>query len=179
VFNHRKSLSSSHFEIWFPHGVDCGLVGCITPENGSGMFHRNENHRWDYTAPQPRSPHDIILASIILILEPGSSASIVSGYGLNYQAIEVRSPAEVRDFSFNLYVQTSSEAHPASCPMGIGGPFPGVKRGRGVTLTTHPHLMPRPWKSRSYTFSPHCASIGLLWNCFYNSHPQIWTSAVG
>jgi len=24
-----------------------------------------------------------------------------------------------------------------SCPMGTGGPFPGVKRGRGVTLTTH------------------------------------------
>jgi hypothetical protein len=27
------------------------------------------------------------------------------------------------------------EAHPASCPMGNGGPFPGVKRGRVVTLT--------------------------------------------
>jgi hypothetical protein len=31
---------------------------------------------------------------------------------------------------------------------------PGVKRGRGVTLTTHPHLVPRPWMSRSYTSSP-------------------------
>lgn len=26
----------------------------------------------------------------------------------------------------------------ASKPMGTGGPFPGVKRGRGLTLTTHP-----------------------------------------
>jgi len=25
-----------------------------------------------------------------------------------------------------------------SCPMGTGGPFPGVKRGQVVTLTTHP-----------------------------------------
>jgi hypothetical protein len=35
-------------------------------------------------------------------------------------------------------VQTSSEAHPASCPVGTGGLFPGVKLGRGVTLTIHP-----------------------------------------
>jgi hypothetical protein len=39
-----------------------------------------------------------------------------------------------------LSVQTGSGAHPASCTMGTGGPFPGVKRDRGVTLTTHPHL---------------------------------------
>jgi len=31
---------------------------------------------------------------------------------------------------------------------------PGVKRGRGVTLTTHPYLVPRSWMSRSYTSSP-------------------------
>jgi hypothetical protein len=46
-------------------------------------------------------------------------------------------PAEVKDFSSSLCVQTSSETHSASCTMGTGGPFPGVKRGRGVTLTTH------------------------------------------
>jgi hypothetical protein len=31
---------------------------------------------------------------------------------------------------------------------------PGVKRGRDVTLTTHPHLVPRSRRSRSYTSSP-------------------------
>jgi hypothetical protein len=31
---------------------------------------------------------------------------------------------------------------------------PGLKRGRGVTLTTHPHLVPRSRMSRSYTSSP-------------------------
>jgi hypothetical protein len=35
-----------------------------------------------------------------------------------------------------------------------GGSFPGVKRGRGVTLTTHPHLVPRLRMSKSYTSSP-------------------------
>jgi hypothetical protein len=31
---------------------------------------------------------------------------------------------------------------------------PGVKRGRGVTLTTHPHLVPRSRMSGSYISSP-------------------------
>jgi hypothetical protein len=59
--------------------------------------------------------------------EPGSSGSIVSGYGLDDRAIEVRSPAEAKDFSFNPCIQTGSGAHPASCTMGTGGPFPGAK----------------------------------------------------
>jgi hypothetical protein len=75
--------------------------------------------------------------------EPGSSGSIVSGYGLDDQAIGVRSLAGAEDFSSNFCVQTGSGAHPASCTMGTGGPFPGVKRSRGVMLTTHPHLVPR------------------------------------
>jgi hypothetical protein len=59
---------------------------------------------------------------------------------MNDQATLVRSPAEAKDFYSTLCVQTSSEAHPASCTMGVEGPSPGVKRGRSVTLTTHPHL---------------------------------------
>jgi hypothetical protein len=59
--------------------------------------------------------------------EPGSSVSIVSGYELDDRAIEVRSPAEERDFSSSLCVQTGSGAHPASGIMGTGGPLPGGK----------------------------------------------------
>jgi hypothetical protein len=55
----------------------------------------------------------------------------VSDYGLDDRAIGVRSPAEARDFSCSLCVQTGSEAHPASCTMGTGGPFPGVKARPG------------------------------------------------
>jgi hypothetical protein len=63
--------------------------------------------------------------------EPGSSVSIVSGYGLDDRAIEVRYPAETKDFSSNLCVQTGSGAHSASCTMGTGGPFPGGKARPG------------------------------------------------
>jgi len=38
---------------------------------------------------------------------------------------------------FSAPVQTSAGAHPASYTMGTGS-FPGVKSGRGVTLTTQP-----------------------------------------
>jgi hypothetical protein len=81
-----------------------------------------------------------------------SSVSIVSDYGLDDWAIGVRTPAGAKDFSSNL--QTGSEAHPTSCTMGTGGPFPGEKRSRVVTLTTHSHLVPRSRMSRSYTSSP-------------------------
>jgi hypothetical protein len=36
---------------------------------------------------------------------------------------------------------------------------PGVKRGQCVTPTTHPHLLPRSWISRSCTSSPPSASM--------------------
>jgi hypothetical protein len=80
--------------------------------------------------------------------------AVVSDYGLDDQAIGVRSPAGAKDFSSILCVQTGSGAHPASCTICTEGPFPGAKRGRGVTLTTHPHLVPRSRMSRSYTSSP-------------------------
>jgi hypothetical protein len=88
--------------------------------------------------------------------EPGSSVNIVSGYGLDDRAIEVRSPA---DFSSNLCVQTGSGAHPASCPMGTGGPFPGTKARPGRDADHSPHLVPRSRMSRSYTSSPPSASM--------------------
>jgi hypothetical protein len=56
-----------------------------------------------------------------------NSGSIVSDYGLDDQAIGVRSPAGAKDFSCNLCVQTGTGAHPASYPMGTVGPFPAGK----------------------------------------------------
>jgi hypothetical protein len=67
---------------------------------------------------------------------PGSVLGIATGYGLDGPGIESR--WEVR---FSAPVQTGPGAHPASCTMGIGS-FPGVKSGRGVTLTPHPLLVP-------------------------------------
>jgi hypothetical protein len=61
----------------------------------------------------------------------GSSGSIVSDYGLDNRAIGIGSPAGAKDFSSSLCVQTGSRAHPASCPVGTGGPFPGGKARPG------------------------------------------------
>jgi hypothetical protein len=55
----------------------------------------------------------------------------VSDYGLDDRAIGVRSLAGAKDFSSILFVQTGSGAHPASCPVGTGGPFSGGKARPG------------------------------------------------
>jgi hypothetical protein len=99
------------------------------------------------------------IAFCIMSWSRGSSVSIVSDSGLDDRAIGVRSPAWAKDFSSDLCVQTGSEAHPASCTMSTGGPFPGAKRGRGLSLTTHTHVVPRSRMSRSYTSSPPSASM--------------------
>jgi hypothetical protein len=65
------------------------------------------------------------------IMSRASSGSIVFDYGLDDWAIGVRSPAWEKDISSNLYVQTGSGSHPASCTMGTGGPFPGGKARPG------------------------------------------------
>jgi hypothetical protein len=57
----------------------------------------------------------------------GSSVSVVPDCRLDDRG----SPAEVKDFSSSLGIQTSSEAHPASFPVGTGGPFPGGKARPG------------------------------------------------
>jgi hypothetical protein len=57
--------------------------------------------------------------------------SSMSGYGLDDWAIEVRSPAEAKDFSSSLCVQTGSGAHLDSCPIGTAGHFPATKARPG------------------------------------------------
>jgi hypothetical protein len=54
---------------------------------------------------------------------------------------------------FPAPVQTGLGTHPASCTMSIGS-FPGVKSGRGMTLTPHPLLVPWTWKSRAIPLLP-------------------------
>jgi len=51
-------------------------------------------------------------------------------------------------------------AHSASCTMGTWS-FPGVKCGQGVTLTTHPLLALRSWKSRAMPLTPSGPQPGL------------------
>jgi hypothetical protein len=103
------------------------------------------------------------------------SVAIVSDYILDDR---VQSPAEAKDFPSSLRVQTSSEDHPASYPMGTRGPFPGVKRGQSVTLTTHRHLVSRSRMSRSYSSSPlgaYMAVAGLLYFYIWNPSERFTT----
>jgi hypothetical protein len=56
-----------------------------------------------------------------------SSVGIALGYGLDDRGSWVRFPAEAGNFSLHHHVQNGSVAHPASCPMGARGSFPGGK----------------------------------------------------
>jgi hypothetical protein len=76
--------------------------------------------------------------------EPGSSVNIVSGYGLDDRAIEVRSPAKAKRI-FTLASVSIPALGPSQPPVQWmpGVLSSGVKRGRGVTLTTRLNLVPR------------------------------------
>ena len=67
---------------------------------------------------------------------PGSSFGIATDYGMDGPGIE--SPWGA---TFSAPVQTGPGAHPASYTMYTGS-IPGLKSGRGVTLTPHPLLVP-------------------------------------
>jgi hypothetical protein len=58
-----------------------------------------------------------------------------------------------KEFSCSLCVQNSSEAHPASYPIGTGGRFPGGKAWPGCDDDHSPQLVTRSRMSRGYTFS--------------------------
>jgi hypothetical protein len=91
-----------------------------------------------------------------------------------------------KDFSSSLCVQTGSGAHPASVRWVPRILSPGLKRSRGVTLTTHPHLVLRSSMRRSYNSSPQSAfmvfsatalafkcSIGISKFLFYHSFTKL------
>jgi len=89
-----------------------------------------------------------LITLIIFSVGPGSVVGIATGYGLDGPGIESRWGAR-----FSAPVQTGPGAHTASCTMSTGS-FPGVKTGRGVTLTPHPLLVPWSWKSRAIPLLP-------------------------
>ena len=86
---------------------------------------------------------------VMRTLPVGGSDSVVgiaTGYGLDGPGIE---SLWRRDFPH----LSCPGAHPASCKMGTCS-FPGVKSGRGVTLTRHPLLVPRSRKGRAIPLLP-------------------------
>jgi hypothetical protein len=108
----------------------------------------------------------VTFASIVCIacffLESRSSGSIVPGYGLDDRGDRGSVPDKGKEFSSSLCVQTGSGAHPASCTMGTGGPFPRGKTRPESDADNSPHLMPRSWMSRSYTSFPPSAFMACI-----------------
>jgi hypothetical protein len=102
----------------------------------------------------------------------GCSVSIVSDYGLDNRVIEIRSPAEAKEFLLSS-VPRPARGHTQFPVQRVPGVLsPGVKGDRGVTLTTHTHLVPKSIMSRSYTSPPKAPPwrvVGLL----YFTLPQV------
>jgi hypothetical protein len=71
-------------------------------------------------------PNSFLLFSI-LHKSRDSSVGIALGYGLDDHGSRVWFPAGAGNFSLHHRVQNGSGAHPASCPMGTRGNFPGSK----------------------------------------------------
>jgi hypothetical protein len=94
-----------------------------------------------------------------LVSRVSSLVTILSGYGLDDRAIQVRSPAEAKGFLLLAFVLRPALGPTTHCTMGTRGPLPGLKRCWGVELTTHPHLVPRSRMSRSYTSAPPSSSM--------------------
>jgi hypothetical protein len=80
---------------------------------------------------------------------PGSVVCVATGYGLDGPGNESRWRAKLLP-----PVQTGPGAHPASFTMGTGS-FPGVKSGRGVTLTPHPFSCRVHESVDLYLYSPY------------------------
>jgi hypothetical protein len=87
---------------------------------------------FSYSQPLPSVPLTFTLILPYIYCGPSSSVCIATGYGLDGPMIEFRWRGEI--------FRTCPDrpwAHPASCTLGTGS-VPGIKSGRGVTLTPHP-----------------------------------------
>ena len=113
-------------------------------------FYCIESHYWQYLQTFTL----LFVYGTLLFCGPGSSVGIATELRAGGSGIESQWG---RDFP---PVQTGPGAHPASCTM-RAGPFPGVKSGRGMLLTTHLLLVPRSWKSRAIPLPTLWATTGL------------------
>jgi hypothetical protein len=77
----------------------------------------------------------------------------------------LRSQADVKNLSCNLFIQTGSGAHPASCTIGTGGPFPGGKAWPGRDADRLTPSSAEVVNEEVYILSPY-VYMAVLWDCF-------------
>ena len=123
--NHRRTSYITHILVVNTSTSTAALQQITANRYTSYSLHDERNDLCSLLSYCPMSP------------VPGSVVGTATVYGLDGPGIESRWEA-----GFSAPVQTGPEAHTASCTMGTGS-FPGVRCGRGVTLTPHPLLMPR------------------------------------
>jgi len=128
----------------------CRLVSSYRPFGCSFFNNRSwPLGSWLHCQPVTAKRSELLLYALLHIPEyfylhygPGSSVGIATELRSWRSGIESRWGRDLPP------VQTGPGAQPFSCTMGTRS-FPGVKCGQGVLLTTHPHLVPRSWKSRA------------------------------
>jgi hypothetical protein len=91
-----------------------------------------------------------------------SSVGMALGYGLDDRGPRVRFPAGTGNFSLQHRVQNGSGAHPASCPLGTRGSFPGGKAA-GAWSWPHLHLVPRSRMRGAILPLPQYAFMAWCW----------------
>jgi hypothetical protein len=99
---------------------------------------------------------------------PAHSGSIVSDYGLDDRAIEVRSLAGGKGFFLYPLCPDRLWGPPSLLSNGYRGPYPRGKARPRRDADHSPHLLPRSGMSRSYTSSPPkrstmCSGTALLY----------------
>jgi hypothetical protein len=79
------------------------------------------------------------------------------------------------DFSSILCVQTGSGAHPASCTVGTGGPFPGGKARPRRDADCSPHLVARSRVGATPHLrpTPPCRAVGLIYVLLLQDHTAV------
>jgi hypothetical protein len=145
-----------HSSIWNPYKKTCEVwqpkyFCMLQPSVSVIRFEAGLITFFVYTCI-PTSLQQLEIILTVLSFRYCNHIALVSGVAQSVQCLTTdwttgtRSPEEVKDFSSSLCVQTSFDAHPASYPMCTGGPFPGSKARRGVTLTTHPtYCLGKEW----------------------------------
>jgi hypothetical protein len=97
-----------------PHGREAKYIFWLV--NVKGRELRRSRHRWENVRTDVGETEN-----------RDSSVAIALGYGLDDRSYRVRFPMGAGNFSLHHRVQNGSGVHPASCPMGTRGSFPGGK----------------------------------------------------